>query len=378
MTTPRTAEPDDDVAPADAGGGPATTARLTVLQSFPGPRPTTNPYLVELVGALPATVRTLTFTWRTALTGRYDVLHLHWPEKLLRGHGPLRTAARHVATLALLLRLTLTRTPVVRTLHNVRPHEPGGVIEGLVLRALDRRTTLAIRLVPTTTLPPDVPAGTPLVTIPHAHYRGWYAQHPRPQRRAGRVLFFGLVRPYKGVEDLLAAFRALPGDAVSLRVVGSPESDGLARAVAALAEGDDRVGLLLEYVDEATLATEIGEAQLVVLPYRELHSSGAALLALSLDRPVLVPAGAAASDLAAEVGPRWVHTFDGGVTAADLAAALSATATATVPVPSVTGATDTRGSDDDRPDLSARDWDHVAPAHVQAYRTALARRKGHA
>lgn len=359
MTTPRTAAPEGRTAPPGAGTTPPRP-RLTVLQSFPGPRPTTNPYLVELVTALPPDVRTLTFSWRTALTARYDVLHLHWPEKLLRGRDPLRTAARYAATLALLARLTLTRTAVVRTLHNVRPHEPGGRLEALVLRALDRRTSLAIRLVPTTPLPDAAPAGTPLVTIPHAHYRGWYARHPRPATVPGRVLFFGLVRPYKGVEDLLAAFRELPGDDVSLRVVGSPESDELARTVRDLAAGDDRIGLRLEYVDEATLATEAGEAQLVVLPYRELHSSGAALLALSLDRPVLVPAGATATDLAHEVGARWVHTFDRRVTADDLRDALAAT---------------TPGADDaDRPDLSARDWEHVAPAHVTAYATAVARR----
>ena len=114
----------------------------------------------------------------------------------------------------------------------------------------------------------------------------------------------------------------------------------------------------LEYVDDETLAAEISAAQVVVLPYRHLHNSGVALLALSLDRPVLVPAGDTATELAAEVGSPWVPTFSGVVGAADLAAALAHTTAADLP---------------GRPDLSARDWSVVAPAHAAAFRTALAR-----
>jgi beta-1,4-mannosyltransferase len=291
--------------------------------------------------------------------------------------------ARYAATLALLARLTLRRTAVVRTLHNVRPHEPGGRLEALVLRALGRRTTLAVRLVPGTPLPPGARPGTPAVTVPHAHYRGWYAGYPRGARVPGRVLFFGLVRPYKGVEELLAAFRDLPGDDVSLRVVGSPESSELARTVAGLAAGDARIGLRLEYVDDATLAAEVGAAQVVVLPYRELHSSGAALLALSLDRPVLVPAGETATGLADEVGARWVCTFSAPVTADDLAAALAVTADLPAGAPAAPhdGAGDPPGASadgTDRPDLSARDWAALSDAHVQAYATAVARARSRA
>ena len=51
------------------------TARpIRVLQSFPAPRPTTNPYIVMLARSLAATpgLAVRTFTWRTALAGRYD------------------------------------------------------------------------------------------------------------------------------------------------------------------------------------------------------------------------------------------------------------------------------------------------------------------
>ncbi len=59
--------------------------RLRVLQSFKEPGPYTNPYVVMLREALTATpgLEVLTFSWRTALLGRYDVFHVHWPETII-------------------------------------------------------------------------------------------------------------------------------------------------------------------------------------------------------------------------------------------------------------------------------------------------------
>ncbi len=328
-----------------------TSPELVVLESVPAPRPTTNPYLVQLLRCLPAGVTAVTFSWRFALTGRYDVFHVHWPENLARGSGRARTVARRLALAALLARLTVTRTPVVRTLHNTAPHEGGGRVERLLLRGVDRRTALWI------TLGDAVPAPGPAVTIPHGHYRDWYRGHEVPARVPGRILFVGLIRPYKGVEDLLAAFQGA-ADGLELRIVGRPTEETLGRAVRDAAAADPRISALLEYVDDPTMARETGRSQVVVLPYRRLENSGAALLALSFARPVLLPEGPVADALAAEVGSRWVRTFRAPLTAADLEAAVAAAGALT---------------EGDRPDLGAREWAASGEAHAEAFRRVLAR-----
>jgi len=330
--------------------------RLVVLQSFRQPRPTTNPYLSLLLRSLPEDVSALTFSWRRALVGRYDVLHLHWPDVLLRGTSPLRTAARRALAAALVARLVLARTAVVRTVHNPAPHEHGPAVERLLLAALDRCTTLAVHLHPGTA--DAVRPGLPGVVVPHGHYREWYPATgvaPVP----GRLLHFGILRPYKGVDALLGAFSATPGD-LQLRVVGSPSSPALAEELAAAAAADQRVGLDLRHVPEADLAAEIAAAELVVLPYRALHNSGALLLALSLDRPVLVPETPMTAALAAEVGPGWVQVHRGDLSPQDLQRALAA-----VRAPGRSP----------RPDLSAREWPAAGAEHARAYRRALAARR---
>jgi beta-1,4-mannosyltransferase len=82
---------------------PEPPSRLVVQQSFPRPRPTTNPYLVMLrdaVAAVPG-VEVRTFTWRGALLDRYDVFHVHWPEILVSGHSPLKALVRQGLTVLL-------------------------------------------------------------------------------------------------------------------------------------------------------------------------------------------------------------------------------------------------------------------------------------
>ncbi|PZU45667.1 MAG: glycosyl transferase [Microbacterium sp.] len=327
------------------------------MQSFGAPRPTTNPYIVMLRDSLVASpeVEHVPFSWRTALTGSYDVFHVHWPDTLLDARSPARRMAKRLAFAGLLVRLRLRGTPVVRTVHNLT--EPrGGAIDRRLVAALNRRIRMRIRINAAT---PEV-AGIPSVLAPHGHYRNWYAPMPRRERTTDHLGYVGLIKPYKGVENLVAAFEeavaAQPG--VSLRVQGRPADDQVASWLRAAADRIPGLSLTLRYLDEEEFVAAVTESALVVLPYRELHNSGAALAALSLDRPVLVPDNDTTRALADEVGADWVLTFTGELTAATLRTAL-----ARVAEPPIEG-----------PDLSARDWSETAARHVDAYRKAL----GHA
>jgi beta-1,4-mannosyltransferase len=339
----------------DTGAGHPPAPRLVVLQSFPAPRPSTNPYLRQLADRLAPMVDVRYFSWRRALTGRFDVFHLHWPEVAVRGRTRARTLARRTLFVLVLLRIRLTGRALVRTLHNVAPHEAGSWPERAVLRLCDRWTTIWITLTPFTA----PPTGAPAVTIRHGHYRDWFAGQPVPPPVAGRLLYFGILRRYKGVLELLDAVRAAPEADVTLRLVGSTRDADLGAAIGAAGTADPRISSVLDYVADDVLAREVGAAELVVLPYREMHNSGAALLALSLARPVLIPAGEISAALAEEVGPGWVHTFAGPLTIEKIEDALTAARAARSRVP----------------DLSRREWDQLARQHLHAYRCA-ARRAG--
>jgi beta-1,4-mannosyltransferase len=333
------------------GSADEHAARLVVLQSFPAPRPSTNPYLCQLADGLSRLADIRYFSWRQALTGRFDVFHLHWPEVAVRGRTIPRTLARRLLFLLVLARIRVTGRALVRTVHNVSPHETGPWSERLVLRLCDRWTTAWITLTPFTA----TPSGAPAVTIRHGHYRNWFAGHPQPRPVAARLLYFGLIRRYKGVLDLVDVLAGAPHAAVTLRLLGRATEPDLADAIRCAVAADDRISAVLDYVAEDVLAEEIGRAELVVLPYHEMHNSGSALLALSLGRPVLIPAGAISAALAEEVGPGWVQTFSAPLTIEAIEAALAAVR----PPPA------------GLPDLSLRDWDQLVDQHLSVYRSAV-------
>jgi beta-1,4-mannosyltransferase len=342
--------------PAGPSAGPSAERPLRVLQSVKPPSAQTNPYVVQLVESLRA--EGLDVRWFTApagVFGRYDVFHAHWPEVMVRRDGRAARLAARARFVLLLLRLQADRrVAVVRTLHNVAAHESASRVERLLLGWFDRRTDAWVALNDATPVP-DPARGT---VVRHGDYRGWFAAHAVPAAVPGRLLYFGLIRPYKGVDRLLETFAAVPGDELSLHVVGRPASPALRSQVEAAAAADPRVTALLDYVGDETLAREVGEAELVVLPYEDMHNSGALLLALSLGRPVLVPSGAVTEALAAEVGVGWVPTYAGALTPDVVRTALD-------------GARGLDGS----PDLSRRSWPLIAREHEEAYGAAVARRR---
>jgi beta-1,4-mannosyltransferase len=130
------------------------------------------------------------------------------------------------------------------------------------------------------------------------------------------------VRSYKNVEPLVRAFREITTDAAVLHIVGLPYSMALAESILREASSDDRVSVLFEFLDPEDLSDYVGAADLVVLPYREILNSGSALLALSLNRPVLVPNLGAMGELKADFGDRWVRTFEGEIDKTILESAL--------------------------------------------------------
>lgn len=101
------------------------------------------------------------------------------------------------------------------------------------------------------------------------------------------ILFFGLLRPYKGLDTLLDAFRGLAG--AELWIVGNPRMDvePLRRAAA---EVTGRVRFVTRFIDDAEIPAIFRRADVVVLPYRDAEHSGVLYTALAFGKPLVLSA----------------------------------------------------------------------------------------
>lgn len=331
---------------------------VKVMLSVSGPTRKTNPFVQLLSESVRAEVVSSFFSWRTLLTLNFDVLHLHWPEEMLRGRNAFVSFLKCLIIMAYLPLFRLRHVSLLWTVHNPDPHEGLSWFQGIAYRRLVGHVRYRVYL--TGTMIPDSSKIGESVVIPHGHYRSTvkpYNGLERHERREYDFLYFGRIMPYKGVPALLEVFESDQRLKCTLHIAGHADAGMLKKKIQESSLSDPRISSNLAYLDEEELHREIRKARVVVLPYKEMFNSGALLLALSLNRPVVVPRTPTTEELAKEVGSDWVVLYDGVLTSEVLSRSLLLS-----PAP---------GS---CPDLSQRDWERIGEAYSLAYKRVLAKR----
>lgn len=192
------------------------------------------------------------------------------------------------------------RVPVVLTLHDSNPYQGGAkwlMRQGYagLLKAVDAiivHTRQALHRIEAIGVDPAA-----VHHIPHGLLGEGAAVSPtrRGSSRERLVLLqFGKIKPYKGVDLLLAALALLPHEArrrLDVRIIGKPYMDisGLERYVDAH-ELRSCVTFRFEFVSDPEAERQFAEAHAILLPYREIDASGVAMTAIARGLPVLATA----------------------------------------------------------------------------------------
>lgn len=111
-----------------------------------------------------------------------------------------------------------------------------------------------------------------------------------PKRGRLELLFFGLIRPYKGLETLLTAAEQLADEEVYVSVVGEPWGDAEALQQQIATTRIPNLEAKLEYVSDEEAANYFERTDAVVLPYRAATGSAVVALAYAYDKPVIATA----------------------------------------------------------------------------------------
>jgi beta-1,4-mannosyltransferase len=268
------------------------------------------------------------FSRRRLLTGSYDVWHLHWPEAPLNARSTIRAVTRQAELIAAMTVARRLGTKIVWTVHNLSGHEERhplianwfwsgfiGRLDGFISLSAAGHA-LALKQFPRL-------ACLPGFVVPLGHYRGVYAGETDGRAARARLgleptatvlAFVGQIRRYKGVSSLCRAFSGLADPDARLLIAGKAKDTQLAHELRCAARADSRIRLRLEFVPDDELHVYLGAADLVVLPFTNVLNSASALLALSFDRPVLVPRTGPLAELRDRVGAEWMYTYQGELT----------------------------------------------------------------
>ncbi|HVE63551.1 MAG TPA: glycosyltransferase [Mycobacteriales bacterium] len=182
-----------------------------------------------------------------------------------------------------------SRVRVVALCHNVLPHERGradlpltkallGRADALIVHSeaeRDKAAVLTAAEIGVTALPPLALSAAPD-----------FAPEASKSGAAHRLLFFGMVRRYKGLDVLLRALAQVPG--VSLTVAGEfwEEEAATGEMVAQLGIAD-RVEIRSGYVAATEVSALLATVDALALPYRSATASAHAYIAHSHGIPVI-------------------------------------------------------------------------------------------
>ena len=156
--------------------------------------------------------------------------------------------------------------------------------------------------------------------IPH----GLYDQYEKLDRSAARqilgigrrnvILFFGLLRPYKGVKYLIKAFEHLPPDILGdseLLIVGEAWEDTESRDLARVSPAGSHITFVDRYIGDDEIPAYFSAADMLVIPYTRASQSGVAHIGMAFGLPVIASdVGGLSESLSKYSGTRFVRPED--------------------------------------------------------------------
>lgn len=230
-------------------------------------------------------------------------VHFHWLACYYDNPSLLISIKRALKLINFVRYVRKNGLEIVWTLHNIMPHEGRSRLLDYVVRFLFSRYSKIIIVHSDDALRKAkiyfLASKHKLVKMYHGNYIDWYKNDVDKDaartkfgidRKVFVYLFFGNVRPYKGVESLIESFRKIEFDGdTKLIIAGKPLSDEYGTTIKKLANNDARIEFILQRLDEDELCCLLNAADAAVLPFKNISSSGSLMLFLSFGLPVIVP-----------------------------------------------------------------------------------------
>lgn len=272
------------------------------------------------------------FRWKRKNT---CLIHFHWIENYLRSRFLISTLIKIFKCILQILFLKLIiRLKVVITLHNVIPHELffpkiEHLAFSLVLKLSD---SIIVHNCYAKKFAQKLYGLSPnkISVIPHGNFLNYYPNtlsSIEAREKLGIpldkfvILFFGHIRPYKGIHLLLNAFKyALKRNRkLFLIIAGKPHNVEVIRELMDFIKAfPDHCMIKLGFILDNDVQIFMNAADIGVLPYKKITTSGSLLLFMSFGKPVIVSklppiTEIASDDFAIFFDPNTPHSLENAI-----------------------------------------------------------------
>ncbi len=247
--------------------------------------------------------------WRSILSfcskypARRSVYHIHWIHPFLKEPSRFLCGVRAAGFLLLFLGLKVRGSKLFWTVHNLYSHDlphPGSerVFRSMLARIADGLFVHSASAVNAVSQEYGCPSAK-ITVIANPHYIDFYPNHNSREEARRKMnaapdtfvlLYFGLIRAYKGLDLLIEAFQEL-GPQVQLVIAGyARRDDKFLQRLLKLAAKKPGIRIHPRFIKDEEVQDFFNACDAVALPFKKILNSGSLLLGMSFAKPCIVPA----------------------------------------------------------------------------------------
>lgn len=250
--------------------------------------------------------------------GLPDILHLHWHHPFLVTDNKYLSIIKSVGFICQLLPLRLMGVKMVWTIHNITGHkrnsEPTELFFSKYLAKICDRLIVHCSSAKQEAMRRYCTDGSSIMVIQHGNYIGQYENTIKRSDARNKLcikdddivfLYFGQIRQYKGISELLNTFEMLNSDTsdnVKLLVVGKSYDDEITEQISNSHNNNEKIMPIIEFIRDDDIQLYMNAADIIVLPYKDILTSGTAVLAMSFGKPIIAPMTGCITDILDDKG----------------------------------------------------------------------------
>lgn len=251
------------------------------------------------------------------------VVHIHWMDSLLRLDNKITFIKRAIYLIIEVFILKYRRVKLVWTIHNLIIHD--SQYKNFQIRLYHLLFLLCDEVIVHCKKAIDKVKNEYRINnkelkkisiIKHPSFIGYYPDDISKEDARKKLninpskfvyLFFGKIRKYKGIDKLIECFNRITLSEKYLLIAGQSNIEDFNKNLQELVCNNCNVKYINKYIPDKEVQVFMKAADVVVLPYKRILTSGSAILAMSFGKPLIAPSMGCLPEL---IDPEGVLFYD--------------------------------------------------------------------